>query len=651
MPYPTFPAPPAPSTGGRGWGTSWGTLWGLRNAGLRGATLEELETLMAPRQGVWLYVEVQDADGVWRDLTRLGGRNWVMQVQIDTERVDQPVGNASVYLRREAPLGDSLAPLMSASPFNQLPPAEYAPLLDIGVPIRISTLVLPAGELPSSVLTSEDGDILTTEDDEPLSVGDRVPRRIFDGRIDKVAWHEDPIAIACSDLGAWLMDTQIEETRVYGSESGTPVETVMQEILDDWPSVLGPVTLHVPASPGWLIREYEQDRVRVLEAIRQLAQQIGWELRYRYDAAGVFRLTLFSPDRENTDPLWSIGPQHYYDVRGLEVRLDDIRNVVAVPFFLADGTPQLAVAQDTPSIGRVGRRFMEIQEADTSNIDTMLEATRLAQAAVHDLATPPVEKELEMDLFWPAQEGDVYEFAANGVHYDESQRLAVVGVRHEFAAGSGRTTLQLRGRVAGAYRDWLAKEKNSGRDAVPEIRAWRVLQADHAFVYWEGGPFVVLNIDGGPEVAPATSPIRVARPAAGAEHRTYRFTAFAIRGRAERSVEVEIPPQTSGLIPTLSGISTADTTFPGDGGGSVDISWSEANLPGGTTIDLEYEITEGNSDFANPPTGTRTNIGPSPYTLSHAMGPDAPSGRIRLIARNGSDEVTRAETGIIPFAF
>lgn len=650
--YPTYPTPAAPVTGARGWGANWGNLWGLRNSGLRGASAAELEVMAGARQAHFLVVEVQDADGEWRDLGRLNAnRNWVQQVQVDTERVDQPVASASVYLRRDGPLGESLAPLMSQSPLNRLPPDDYAPLLDIGVPIRISVLVLEAGQLPSSVLVSEDGEILMTEDEEHLVVGDTPPRRIFDGRIDKVAWQEDPIQLSCSDLGAWLMDTQIEETREYGSDEGVPVETVMQEILDDWPSVQGAITLHVPTSPGWLIRKYAQDRTKVLEAVRNLALQIGWELRYRYDEAGVYRLTLFSPDRENTDPLWSIGPQQYYDVRGMDVRLDDIRNVVAVPFFMANGFPDIAVAQDTLSIGRVGRRFMEIQEADTSNIDTMLEATRLAAAVVHDLSTPPVEKELEMDLFWPAQEGDVYELLPNGVHYDEPQRLAVVGVRHELVNGSGRTTLSLRGRVAGAYQDWLTREQNRARDIQPTIRAWRVLEAEHATVYYEGGPFVRLSINGGDRLKPPTSGFRVSRAAVDGEPNIYRFIAYAIAGRNEQVVEIDIPPQTSGAIPSISGIGTASATFPGDGGGSVDISWTEANLPVGTQIDLAYEITAGNSDFANPNTGTRTNIGASPYTLSHAMGPDAPSGILTLTARLGADVVTIASIGPIPFAF
>src|SRR5690606_38013056 len=75
-----------------------------------------------------------------------------------------------------------------------------------------------------------------------------------------------------------LVDTFIETQQVYGSSDGMAVETVMQAILDD--NSTG-VTLYTPSSPGWMLKEFVQAKQPVLDALRQLADQIGWDARYR----------------------------------------------------------------------------------------------------------------------------------------------------------------------------------------------------------------------------------------------------------------------------------------------------------------------------------------------------------------------------------
>ena len=61
--------------------------------------------------------------------------------------------------------------------------------------------------------------------------------------------------------------------------AGTPVETVLQQILND--NGLSSVTLSTPGQPpGWNIRAYAAARQSVWEALRVLATQIGWDLRF-----------------------------------------------------------------------------------------------------------------------------------------------------------------------------------------------------------------------------------------------------------------------------------------------------------------------------------------------------------------------------------
>ncbi|MBA3853328.1 MAG: hypothetical protein C0503_02875 [Gemmatimonas sp.] len=561
---------------------------------MRPATVSQLAALAAREQAHFVKVEVRDSDGEWRDLSALSGlKDWLLSVSIECERLDQPVSQATVSLRRDGPLGDTLAPLMEASPHNRNLADAYAPLLDYGAPIRIGVIVVQRDESEGFApgllrLLTEAGELILTEDEFGL-VTESIPFvPVFEGRIDRVTWQGDPIQIFCSDLGAWLMDTQIEAIDEYGDEEGVPVEEVMQDILNAWPSVLGGVLLHVPVSPGWLVRRFEQDRVKVLEAIRALALQIGWDVRYRYADDGVFRLTLYEPDRTADTPVFTIGADRYYDVRQLEVKLDDIRNVVAVKYITPEGVSGVQVATDAASVARVGRRYMEIQEAAASNIDSAAEALALAEAAVHDLSVPPVDKEVEIDLCWPLQKDDVVGFSPNGVHYDEAQQYAVVGLRHELSNATGRTTVQLRGAVAGAYREWLTRAANRVRPTI-FLEAALTLAPTEATLTFVGGPNVRVRLNNGAWES-VTSPEVYARGAVGDEAQTLDVIAYQVWGRADSLVRTFLipakAPNTGGPVPSLTAVTATETVAPLCGvAWEGDYAWTTS-----VTNDLEYKL-------------------------------------------------------------
>ena len=561
---------------------------------MRAATVSQLAALAAREQAHFVKVEVRDSDGEWRDLSALSGlKDWLLSVSIECERLDQPVSQATVSIRRDGPQGDSLAPLMAGSPYNRDLADQYAPLLDYGAPIRIGVIVVERSEsdgfAPGNLrLLTEAGELILTEDEFEVVTESLPFIPIFDGRIDRVTWNAEPIQVFCSGLEAWLMDTQIEEVLEYGDDAGVPVEEVMQEILNDWPSVLGGILLHVPVSPGWLVRRYEQDRVKVLEAVRALALQIGWDVRFRYDDAGVYRLTLYEPDRAADTPVFTIGADRYYDVRQLEVKLDDIRNVVAVKYITPAGISGVQVAQNAASVSRVGRRYMEIQEAAASNIDSAAEALALAEAAVHDLATPPVDKEIELDLCWPLQKDDVIAFAPNGVHYDDAQQLAVVGLRHELANGTGRTTVSLRGAVAGAYREWLARAANRVRPTIT-FEGAVTLAPTEATLTFEGGPFVRARVNNG-AWADITSPQVYARGAVGDEPKTLEVVAYQVWGRADSLQRFFLVPAQSpnagGPVPSFTAVTATETVAPLCG-----VAWEgEFAWTTSVTNDTEYKI-------------------------------------------------------------
>ena len=430
---------------------------------MRTATAAELARLNADHTNLHLRVEVQDADGTYQDLTTIGGVDWVESAGW-SETIDRQVQTGTIELRREADWSDwtdtdrilddgsflitdasdsrvwtdsmagpySIAPFIQASPLNKDSLGAYAPLLELGRLGRIKTALVDHGATPGEIDFKE----------------------MIQFRVDEIDWRANPVQMQFSDIGALYMDAIIETSKIYGDDLGEPVEDVMNDIGGDVTGVSFGVT--VPVSPGWNIFKYRQDRKPLLVAFQDLAMQIGWDVRYRYNivvlsgvASEEFQLTFYEPDRAKTDPDAVIGPTTYRSVEGLKRSIADIRNVVKVVY----GESASVTQSNATSIAKYGRRFMEI--ANAPNIDAGSEATDMALAAVNDLSEPLADQEIELLYWWLAQLGDLYQFTANGDHYDEDQTLAVVGIQHTIRQGEGVTRIQTRGSVSGAYRNWL----------------------------------------------------------------------------------------------------------------------------------------------------------------------------------------------------
>jgi hypothetical protein len=374
------------------------------------------------------------------DLSNLGHYDWLQDVTID-EQIDQPVSTCTVRLARSV-YRLSINPLMGASKFN-----NGQALLAPGRRMFVESL--------------------TTLPDAPNVAAQYV--RIFEGYIDDVDPGGEVIELSCRDLGALLTDTYIEVERNYGTAMGTPVSVVMQEILDNninGPG-LGAVTLVVPSVPSFLLLTYQQNKMTVFDALTALADQIAWTVRYRWSASdNAFVLMLYEPDREKTTPDYTFDVNDYTDISGLRLSRKDIRNVVQVVFddqTSSNVLRQKVQVQNLASIAANGRRFMELSEASTSQINTLEEAQRMAQGALADLSAPAADHVVSLDYFFAAQLGDLYAFLPNGHHYDTLQKFAVVGVRHELSADNRCvTTLTTRGKPAASYKRWLRLEGRPG---------------------------------------------------------------------------------------------------------------------------------------------------------------------------------------------
>lgn len=412
---------------------------------MRATTAPEL-TVLAGSRSVAVRVKVAKAPPDNATLVDLTG--WVEKVTLH-EDVDQPVMGCTIEFRRDHLTTLSLSPLRTDSTLNRLDDGvTFSPALDVHRRVTVE----PA----------------TTALDVAPVAGDY--KLMFDGTISTVEFARSPVSIVCRDKGATLVDHWVEALESYGSLAGVNVETVMQQLNDRWLGA-GIVPVWAPVSPAYLISPaYQQQRQSLMEALVALAQLPGWDLRYVWDdGTSTFRLKFAEPDRTKTVPDYTFGPSGYIDVTRLDIDLTGIRNAIVIDYpFLGDPSGRAQEDTDDPtSVGRYGRRFFFIQEADTSPINTTPEAETLIAAALADLKDPKAEQEIELPFFWPVQLGDLYRFSANGKHYDENHDLAVVSYRHELSRGRHRTYLTVRGSPAGQYLTWGSRSGGGGTSPQP----------------------------------------------------------------------------------------------------------------------------------------------------------------------------------------
>ncbi|GMV07361.1 MAG: hypothetical protein AMXMBFR53_36360 [Gemmatimonadota bacterium] len=411
---------------------------------MRIVTAGEQTVLESAHYGTHLRVKVEDADGVFQDVT---GRVIAGRV---AQTVDQIVATAEVEFQMEEAGGNSLAPLDETSGLNVDALAAYAPLIDAGRGLRVEFATMAIGDTPTS--------------------GDW--HRIFEGTIDEWDGTQTPMRVMARDaIGALIADAWLEEEMELGSEAGVAIETVMQEILTSWCST---VTLYTPTSPGFLITPYRQEKASVLDALQQLAALIGWVVEPRWDdTTGAFRLTFYEPDRTPASTDWVWAANRYSVVPRFRLSRLNVRNALSVWYTDADGVRQQYTVEDANSIAKYGRQWMEIEEGEESAITTAAEAQAMADAAVLDLKDPVAEQEIKTFCFWPIQLGDNGGFTANGVHYSEDQEFGVTGFRHEFRGGHISTFIQTRGKPAGFTTPWL-KRGGKRRDPVEDANGLRI---------------------------------------------------------------------------------------------------------------------------------------------------------------------------------
>lgn len=397
---------------------------------------------------VYIKLEVQNGSGTYIDVGAALGKRWLINATWG-EAVDTTVSQATFTLIQQ--IGSaSFSPLMSASVLNVDDLGAYAPLFNVGRLVRASSATMAHG----------------------VALDVAKYRKFFDGRIDNVDQTDSgggwagPISIRCSDLGGWLMDMQIETSGIqYGTTpAGTALETVLQNVINANVPVGEPaVTLYKQSSSTFAVTDWKQGDTKVMEALSTLVlDSTGEDIRYRYDASHLSRLTWFNPDRTRVTVDATFSPRQYV-LRQLDLALANIRNAGEMPY-----QGGVATATAPSSIVAFRRRFFRLPSS--AMITVLADAQKVIDAAVNDLSAPPGEAAAECPFLWFVQPYDRYTFQANARQYDTDQTFAVLGYQHTIESGRGSTTLTLTARIVGAFSAWLTRLQVGPDDDVSSLR-------------------------------------------------------------------------------------------------------------------------------------------------------------------------------------
>lgn len=479
-------------------------------------------------QSEYVRLSIKDGGGTFRDLGTYPGYNAVKSITWG-EQVEDPHMTFDVTLVREA-YKLSLSPFMTTSALNKAfdPAASFSALIALNREVKIEVAIVAMDHQPSSGDWMEVFRGRVDELDASAGQDVRMGGRSLGGRLAQQyiktelvysyaevsgvakalrVWEPQiPVVInktyllpatrgvsdsgygrffKCSQSGTtgtseptWTTGTNIADGTAKWdyvaapTTSGNPVEEVIQNILDDHKSTGdSTVTLYVPTSPGWAIREFLQAREFVLDAVLALARQIGWDLRYKWRAAtSQFEFTLFSPPRTVPSGIdLSFGASDYANPSKLGVQISNIRNSWRIIYsdtgsLWPDGSAKRKIIEvsDGTSISKYGELWAEIQEDENSGINTSTEATTLINSALSDTKEPTADMSLELTRGFPWVEiHDYYSFAANNLHFDTDQSMAVTGWKQTYDGGNKlKTSLELRGYPTLGAKTWLIESEH-----------------------------------------------------------------------------------------------------------------------------------------------------------------------------------------------
>ena len=477
---------------------------------MRTLTAREIATLRGGRMSHPSRVKIVDSGGTTRDLSSLFNRDWLVSWSLDHD-IDQPVAKLDVMIARETGRGyDSNSPLRTDTRAYKL---NNAPLITNGTEIVLEVAVVPAG----AGATSGDWHEMFRGYVEDFDFG-KNPMRItaFDlgVKLQKLPIVADKQYSSMSMQA--LIDLIIKDAHgipwstgtAVVAQSGTTPGTIRTPITDGgadnafyyrcttsgtthatteptWPTTIGATVsdntavwtcegavprLWVPTPPGFTMNSYVQAPMPVMDAIKAIADIIGWDLRYTFrESSGKFELRLSAPVRTSPSVAYTYDKDHYFKDPSFKADRSTVRNSVTVVY---------SDASDTDNVGKKKRKTVTVQdwasmlaftnklpahctiaEGATSPIDSSGEATDLANRVLSDLKDPKVEAKYMVPMNYAIELMDYLAFTGDNVLFTATQNLAVTGVTHTGNEnGSAQSSLRTRGIPASAVKGWLAKE-------------------------------------------------------------------------------------------------------------------------------------------------------------------------------------------------
>lgn len=489
---------------------------------MRTTTSTEDNMLSTPNRGHHVRVRIDRGDSSYEDLTDLVGYNWLKSVKI-SDRVDSPTKTASVKLHRRIEQL-SLAPFIDGSRIN-----DSGTLVDIGHSVIVEAATTAIDTAPATgdwqemfrgVIDEIDwaGDIVLSCRDEGANLMDWFIRtqRVYGSAtgellenvaqdiIDDAHADLDTILVSCVWNGTTTVTMTDTSELAVGDFIGyqrAPMFEISALVPNTSVTILNPSSRTIPTgmgggesvlipgatritlysetgdattpykaadTTGWSVKSFKSGRDHLLPILRKLAQEIGWECRYRWnDNVSLHVLTMYEPDRAASAADWTHQPSMYGTPTKCSVSRADIRNWWEVTYGRAGSRTSVQV-ENAASQAKYGFRPAMIAEASSSQIDTVTEATAMANAALSDTKEPTALISIPVPLFWPVMLGDMHKCVADDQRFDTDQTLAVTAFSHEFSHKGARTVLDLRGKPSGGSKRWLEIEGRAGVAPAPD---------------------------------------------------------------------------------------------------------------------------------------------------------------------------------------
>ena len=420
-------------------------------------------------------VLVEDAGGVWRDLSSLWGRDFVIATRV-RNAADDSGPSGDVEVKREA-FKFKLAPFATLSPVNT--DLGGAVLLQGGRRIKIQRAMVPASlvDIPYWAWATR-----------------------LSGFIGKVGWASDPMTLEVRGEEYPLQQTFILNEKTYPAAASLEVQ--LQTLVDDYrpgsadnpsttagykgqPFVTATPRIWVADSSFWALGTYQQGQMTVWDACTRLVEQRGMRFCSMWDDLfQAWRICLMEPERTKTTPDITLSPDVVLAVPRLEHDTQEVRNRSTCRIYDAgaaatsDGEAPFTelVATDATSIAKYGLQACSFGDFSAYNIDQVTEGQALVDACVADNKEPLADGGITLRYMHHLDVEDMVRLSPDNQRWDTNLDLAVVGWEDEVSATRARLDVDLHAKPVGkttrTWRDrWIGEGTGRQRKISPAVLA------------------------------------------------------------------------------------------------------------------------------------------------------------------------------------